>query len=245
MCTATLYYRTTPPGALNPDGFSSDSMTVSRIAGPGVDAIGIDGMIPAGVVDSRAVDYFFSITDGTTTSWWPGSSAADGPGVWLNGTRVVYQHVRILESPKLAHIPSTIAQPLSPLRIHAELTCATVLSYSCSVDIHIAVVRYVTTTILHRLPICFSGARTKEWVTLVNRRATVRLRLDDSYVRPTWQARLRTGSPAGNLLSDTRGGSPDARPGQSESGLSFVVKGRDGRIQRRDSYGNDPARTRG
>lgn len=132
-CTATLYYRTTPPGTLNPEGFSSASMTVTRIAGPGVDVIGVDGTIPAGIVDTRGVDYFFSVTDGTTTSWWPGTSAADGPGVWIDGTRVVYQHVRILEPPKLAHVPSAIAQPLTPLRIDAELTCAT---EHCGVTLH-------------------------------------------------------------------------------------------------------------
>lgn len=132
-CTATLWYRTTPPGLLNSGGFSSTAMTVTRVGGPGVDAISVQGAIPAGVVDTRGVDYFFSITDGTTTSWWPGTSAVDGPGVWVNGIRVAYHHVRALEPPHLAHVPPTVAQPFTPLLIQAELTCAT---ESCGATLH-------------------------------------------------------------------------------------------------------------
>lgn len=138
-CTAALYYRTTPPGTLNEAGFASRAMTVTRTVGPGVDAITVEAAIPAAVVDTRGVDYFFSITDGTTTSWWPGTSAVDGPGVLVNGTRVAYQHVRSLEPPHLSHVPPTIAQPFTPLTIQAELTCSTencgaTLFYSSSPD---------------------------------------------------------------------------------------------------------------
>jgi hypothetical protein len=124
-CTATLYYRTTPPGILSEAAFSSTPMTVTRTVGPGLDAIVVDGLIEPGAVDTRGVDYFFSVTDGTTTSWWPGTSAADGPGVWVTGTRVVYHHVRVVEPPHLTHVPPTIAQPLTDLVIQAEMTCAT------------------------------------------------------------------------------------------------------------------------
>lgn len=125
-CQATLYYRTTPAGALSTAPFSATAMTVTRTTGTnGVDVVSIDGAIPAGAADTRGVDYFFSVTDGTTTSWWPGTSAVDGPGVWVDGTRALYHHVRIQEPPHLVHAPPPIAPALEDLVIETELTCAT------------------------------------------------------------------------------------------------------------------------
>ena len=34
--------------------------------------------VPGTVADTRGIDYFFSISDGATTSWWPGTSSVDG-----------------------------------------------------------------------------------------------------------------------------------------------------------------------
>lgn len=126
QCAATLHYRTTTPGIVSAAAFASVPMTVTRIAGTsGVDAITVGAAIPAGVVDTRGVDYFFSVSDGTTTSWWPGTSPVDGPGVWVDGVRVVYQHVHVQEPPHLVHAPPVIAPALEDLVIDTELTCAT------------------------------------------------------------------------------------------------------------------------
>lgn len=126
QCAATLYYRTTVPGIVDSTGFVSTAMAVTRTAGAGgVDAIRVDGAVPASAVDTRGVDYFFSVTDGTTTAWWPGTSPADGPGVWVDGVRVVYQHVHVQEPPHLVHVPPVVAPASEDLVVEAELTCAT------------------------------------------------------------------------------------------------------------------------
>jgi hypothetical protein len=137
QCQATLYYRTTPPGiapgVLANEGFSSNSMSITRAGAAGIDGIVVQGAIPAGVSDTRGVDYFFSISDGTTTSWWPGTSAADGPGVWVDGIRVAYHHVRVLEPPHFAHVPVVTAPALQDLVIETQLSCVT---ESCTATLH-------------------------------------------------------------------------------------------------------------
>ena len=132
-CAATLYYRTTPPGVMGAAAFASTSMSVTRTVGTsGIDAVSVDGAVPAAAVDTRGVDYFFSVSDGTTTSWFPGTSAVDAPGTWVNGVQVAYQHVHVQEPPHLVHVPPTIAPALEDLVIETELTCAT---ENCSVNL--------------------------------------------------------------------------------------------------------------
>ncbi|MEA3077033.1 MAG: hypothetical protein QOF60_1941 [Actinomycetota bacterium] len=134
QCQATLYYRTTVNNFQNLSDFASTSMTVTRIAGAGVDAVTVTGTIPAGVADTRGVDYFFKITDGDTTAWWPGTSAVDTPGgVWLDGISVLYQHIRVQEPPHFTHVPPTVAPAGQDLAIETELTCAT---ESCNVTLN-------------------------------------------------------------------------------------------------------------
>lgn len=134
QCQGMLYYRTTTPGTVSASSFASAPMTVTRPVGAaGVDIVLVEGNVPAAVVDTRGVDYYFAVTDGTTTSWWPGTSAADAPGVWVDGMRVLYHHVRVQEPPHLTHVPPTIAQALQDLAIESELTCATA---TCTVNLH-------------------------------------------------------------------------------------------------------------
>jgi hypothetical protein len=134
QCQATLYYRTTQAGVTPGGAFASTPMTVTRVVGAaGIDVVSVEGRIPAGVVDTRGVDYYFSVTDGTTTSWWPGTSAVDGPGTWVDGTRVLYQHVHVQEPPHFVHAPLPIAQAAQSLAIETQLTCAT---ESCNVTLH-------------------------------------------------------------------------------------------------------------
>lgn len=137
QCQATLYYRTTPPGiapgVIDGSGFSSTSMSVTRAGAAGVDGVVVQGSIPSGAADTRGVDYFLSVTDGTTTSWWPGTSAVDGPGVWVNGVHAGYHHTHVLEPVHLAHVPVATAAAFQPLVIETALTCAT---EACSATLH-------------------------------------------------------------------------------------------------------------
>src|SRR6185436_12188243 len=92
-CTAALYYRTTTSSALDT---TAAFTTVPMAVTPGIGAQGtvvaaIHGEIPASAADTRGVDYFFSISDGATTTWWPGTSSVDGY-VPLPGVRVGYEH---------------------------------------------------------------------------------------------------------------------------------------------------------
>ncbi len=75
-CTATLYYRTTTDGAaaqplLATPAWPRVTMTAdgapTSLGGPG-SLLGFRASIPASYVDTRGVDYFFSVTDGTTTT---------------------------------------------------------------------------------------------------------------------------------------------------------------------------------
>ena len=59
-------------------------------------------------------------------------------------------------------------------------------------------------------------------------------------------ARLKNGSRRAASLHDTQAAAERAARAQAKREHSeLVVKGRDGKIQRRDSYGNDPRSTKG
>ena len=133
-CTATLYYRTTTSGILDAAApFNTAPMTVTVLSTAEDNrVIKVDGTIPGSYADTRGVDYFFSITDGTTTSWYPGTSQVDGYQP-VDGTRVGYQHTRVLEPPHIfpAYVPATPA--LQDLTVEAAVTCAT---EHCDVTLH-------------------------------------------------------------------------------------------------------------
>lgn len=149
-CQATLYYRTTRSGVqdsfpsltagapaeqgedeeaaefeLYEAPFLSASMTVTRDAGAAdIDAITVRGEIPASVADTRGVDYFFSVSDGTTTSWWPGTSHGGGYAP-TEGVRVGFHHTRVVDPPHLVHTPVGATAALEDLTVTTVLTCST------------------------------------------------------------------------------------------------------------------------
>jgi hypothetical protein len=59
-------------------------------------------------------------------------------------------------------------------------------------------------------------------------------------------ARKKNGTHRAASLHDTQAAAEKAARAQAKrERAELVVKGRDGKIQRRDSYGNDPRRTKG
>ncbi len=134
-CTARLYYRVGNGLLLDPDStFASVPMTVSRrLVGP-LDAIEARGTIPASAATTRGVDYFFSVTDGSRTAWWPGTSSVDGY-VSIDGTRVGYGHIRVLEPPHILPQASPSTAPSLPYRVRATVSCVT---QQCSADLFYA-----------------------------------------------------------------------------------------------------------
>jgi hypothetical protein len=59
-------------------------------------------------------------------------------------------------------------------------------------------------------------------------------------------ARQKNGSRRAASIHDTQAAAEKAARAQAKrERADLVVKGRDGKIQRRDSYGNDPRRTKG
>ena len=135
-CTATLYYRTTTSEITDPNpSFTPIPMAVTYgTASPLGRAITVAGTIPGSVADTRGVDYFFSVADGATTSWWPGTSSADGYAP-APGTRVGWWHVRVLDPPHLVPTPILTAPALQDLRVDTQSTCATP---TCSVTLQYA-----------------------------------------------------------------------------------------------------------
>ena len=133
-CTAALYYRTTTSSALDTTAaFTTVPMAVTpAIGADGMVVAAIHGEIPAAAADTRGVDYFFSVSDGATTTWWPGTSSVDGY-VPVPGVRVGYEHVRILDPPRFYDVPPATAPALQPLTVDAPVSCAT---ESCTVTLH-------------------------------------------------------------------------------------------------------------
>ena len=136
-CTARLYWRTTGSavtdgGPLLDDGsstaeFQSAAMQVTdvgTVTGSGQRGITGAGSIPAAATDTRGVDYFFSVSDGATTTWWPGTSQVDGY-LALPGVRVAYQHVRVLEPPHIVPTTPAVARADQPFRVTVAASCAT------------------------------------------------------------------------------------------------------------------------
>lgn len=122
-CAAQLYFRTTTSNIITAESFDSAPMTVTTVGTvDGVDLIQLEGVIPGSDTDTRGVDYFFSVTDGATTSWWPGTSHIDG-FVPIEGTRVGYHHVRVTDPPHFVHVPAVTTPALRDLTIETELTC--------------------------------------------------------------------------------------------------------------------------
>ncbi|MGQ0615765.1 MAG: hypothetical protein ACT4PW_02050 [Acidimicrobiia bacterium] len=157
-CTARLYYRTTTNDVLDTTTpFASRPMAVVGGAPVGsTRPITVTGAIPASVVDTRGVDYFFSISDGATTTWWPGTSHVDGY-VPVPGTRVGYHHIRVLEPPHIVHQPPGAVPALTDLAIEATVTCVTA---SCGVTLHYQKALGTTEPFPHAIPMTRVGTLT-------------------------------------------------------------------------------------
>ncbi|MBA2281330.1 MAG: DNRLRE domain-containing protein [Acidimicrobiia bacterium] len=121
-----------PESELYEAPFLSIPMTVTRdTTAADVDLVNVAAQIPASVADTRGVDYFFSVSDGTTTSWWPGTSYGDGYQP-VAGVRVGFHHTRVVDPPHLVHAPVLSAPALQDLTISTQVTCAT---EACDVDL--------------------------------------------------------------------------------------------------------------
>lgn len=139
-CTATLYYRTTTntgdivgDSALYGHYFVQAPMNVAHVGTVGdTDLITVAATVPAFYADTRGVDYFFRIDDGSTTAWWPGTGQAQGY-VNVDGTSVAYQHIRVLEPPHITPTPLPATQALQPYTITSRMTCVT---QDCSQTLH-------------------------------------------------------------------------------------------------------------
>lgn len=156
-CTATLYYRTTTDGIpdqplLTPPAWPRTTMNLtSAVALSSVGSLlTFDSTIPASVVDTRGVDYFISVTDGTTTAWFPGTTF-EGYYAPTDGMRTGYLHVHVLEPPHLVHTPTTVAYLNETIHVTAQATCSTPncsgqLSYrtSTGLDTLSGTIAYVT-----------------------------------------------------------------------------------------------------
>lgn len=136
-CTARLHWRTTDKDALHTSAesdFTSAPMAVVRGVSAGdLDTVTVTGEIPASFNDTRGVDYFFSVSDGQTTAWYPGTSQIDGYVAVAGGKRVAWQHVRVLEPPHIAITPQLATPALEPYAVSVRASCATP---SCVVKLH-------------------------------------------------------------------------------------------------------------
>ena len=140
-CTARLYYRTTTNnidalltnGAPTAQQFTDVPMNLTRVAGlTGNDVITVGATIPASFADTRGIDYLFRIDDGSTTTWFPGTGQVPGYAN-VDGTRVAYQHIRVLEAPHITPTPVLTTKALEPYTVTSRMTCAT---EACSMTLH-------------------------------------------------------------------------------------------------------------
>lgn len=132
-CTAMLYWRTTTThiGA-DDEVFESSTMTVSVVQErDDADVISLGGVIPGSAADTRGMDYFIGVSDGSTDSWWPGTSQIDGYAP-VPGTRVGYQHIRVLDPPHIVPSLPGVARTDEELAVEADVSCST---EACSVTL--------------------------------------------------------------------------------------------------------------
>lgn len=122
-CAATLYFRTSDPTTpvLPPlAAYTATPMTTAvQTSASDHFVVSVHGTIPPAATDTRGVDYMFSVTDGTTTSWFPGAGS-------------VPQHVAVREPTRLAHVPPVVSYLHEPIRVVATANCAT---GSCSAEL--------------------------------------------------------------------------------------------------------------
>lgn len=139
-CAGTLYYRTSDPTATLPplDAYAAVPMTMTPVSGTeGQNVFTATGVIPSAAVDTRGVDYLFSIVDGTTMSWFPGVDTGCGVSVGPvtvtgSGGSPIPQHVHVREPIHAAHEPVPLAYLHEPIEVAVQATCAT---ETCSAEL--------------------------------------------------------------------------------------------------------------
>lgn len=196
QCTARLYWRTTTSSVLDTTAqFDSAPMTVTRDATYGnQDQIKVTGTIPASVADTRGVDYFFSVSDGSTEAWWPGTSRIDGYLVGLPGTRVAYSHIRVIDPPHILPTSLPLAIAYQPYKVNARITCVTescgaTLYYTCDSSTPLSGRIYTPVAMDRRPgPLTFLGGADSYSATVPEDCVTSRgvgyfIRADDGFVR--------------------------------------------------------------
>ncbi|WP_170286246.1 VWA domain-containing protein [Nocardioides rubriscoriae] len=126
-CSAQLFWRTTTGSILEEGAFNSARMQVANVPNGIVGdfrLVTVSGAIPAEAVDTRGVDYFISVSDGATTTWFPGTSQIDGY-VAVSGTRVGYLHTRVIEPPHVVPTTPVVTKANEPFPVTIAANCAT------------------------------------------------------------------------------------------------------------------------
>lgn len=149
-CSGILYYRTSDPSVALPDleSYAAVPMTMTPVAASsGHYVLTAQASIPSSATDTRGVDYVFSITDGTSVSWFPGVDAGGGatvgPLTVNSGGAPIPQHIHVREPIHIAHTPVPVGYFHEPIPIAVQSTCATAtceawLSYRTSVGLNTA-----------------------------------------------------------------------------------------------------------
>ena len=149
-CSGILYFRTSDPAAALPglDAYASVPMTMTPLtASSGQFVFTARATIPASATDTRGVDYVFSITDGSSVSWFPGVNAGGGASVGpvtvtAEGAQVP-QHIQVREPVRVAHTPVLVGYFKEPFPVAVQAACATgtcsaSLSYRTSTGLNTA-----------------------------------------------------------------------------------------------------------
>jgi len=134
-CSGTLYFRTSTPGGPAPleDYLSTPMTSVSPAGSSGHYVVAIRGQIPSSVVDTRGVDYMFAVTDGDTTSWFPGAPGSGWTRVSVDPVDVTVGteeapapiHISVREPIRLVHDPVALSYVAEPIQVTATATCFT------------------------------------------------------------------------------------------------------------------------
>jgi Mg-chelatase subunit ChlD len=137
-CTAQLFWRTTTTTVTTSlPQFDSAAMTVTPgevVGDTGQRRITVSGIVPGSVADTRGVDYFFSVADGETKTWWPGTSHVSGY-YSVAGSRVAYQHIRVAEPPHLVPVPVPPTPAGVATTVTTQMTCVTA---TCTAKLYFA-----------------------------------------------------------------------------------------------------------
>lgn len=129
-CSGTMGYRRS--GSVNDlSGFTIGpftpvpmTATVDQDLGDAGTVVTLSAEVPAADVTTLGVDYELTITDGTTHSYYPGTTYLAGWGS-IDGFVLAWHHVEVLGRPQIAHIPQPTYTAAQPFTLTAQVTAAT------------------------------------------------------------------------------------------------------------------------